>query len=894
MILHGKISFDHLEIDFENFRLFRDGEDIHLTKTEWSLLRELMAHNQQVVTYQLLLQRVWGTEYYDESAYVHTYISRLRKKMEADAANPRYILTESGIGYRIDFPVSKSPSPKPASRPNVETSIPAPEDLMLDAGSETGAKPTVKTVNPLPQDVALHYVGRETEQAELVDLLLKETRLVSVYGRGGVGKTALVCKVLSDLQHGDYETFFDGMVFLSATSTGLNLSRIFSDFKKILPAADTEVLDTPHTGQKSLIQKITAFLDMLSGGNYILLLDNLEDLQRPGTQDLTDEEIETFLQVALTQGSPLRIVVTSRYPVALPRLAKVWEHIIALDEGLPQAESILMLRNSAPDSLTEIHEASEQSLALIAEKTRGFPRALQSVIGLLLEDHLLTLDELIHDDGLFSDEIETVFVQNAIQRLNDEAIRVMQGLALFDSPVDQEGLQRLLHSHSASESIHTVLNRLVRAYFVVYNRASRMFSLHPIDQAYCYSQIPQGTIQEKSPDRFTRYALHHAAAEYYAEKSDSGADTQSYEDMQPNLREFKHRVKAEEYNTAAQILFGVDEQLHRWGYYTLLHDLYIELIDHVDEQQRNQVLLRLGEVRRTVGQVMEAIDLYERVLKHSQNDQELAMAHNNLGWAKYDLGQFDEAVSHWHDANTYFSRYDYTKGMADVQGGIGWVSYLNGSYAEADRYFRQALNLYRKIDDRYGEGVNLGDLGAVFSATGSYGTAIDHLNTALSIASELGAQREQNHKGGYLATALLMTGDLDNALEAAVTARKFDVPSNQYTVAALHGVILTCLNRTNEAKQAFSDAIKYADILLQYSNGLYQARYARALALTGLCLLEGKPFDEAIADYHLATTLCSTAGVIDANVSLLDVLAKYKPHEKLETIKHILENEKKR
>ncbi len=890
--MHGKIHIDRLQIDFENFRLLRDDEAIHLTRTEWALLRELMAHNHQIVTYPLLLQRVWGTEYHDESAYIHTYISRLRKKLEDDAADPRYIVTESGIGYRVDFPLSKSPIDETQARTDAPSNTPAPEDVMLAAPVETAAKAQVKTVNPLPQDVAGYYVGRETEQAELINLLLKGTRLISVYGRGGIGKTALVCKVLYDLQNGEHRTFFDGMVFLSATGTGLNLSHIFTDFKKLLPHVDITPLDTPHAGQKALVQKVTAFLDMLSDGNYILLLDNLEDIQRPGTHELADEEIETFLQVALTQGSTLRIIVTSRYPVALPRPAKVWEHVIALDEGLPQAKAITMLRNSAPDSLREIHDAAEASLALVVEKTRGFPRALQAVVGLLLEDQLLTLDDLIQDEALFSDEIETIFVENAIQRLSDEAIQVMEVLALFDNPVNLEGLEQLLQTHADAEQIRAILNRLVRGYFVNYDRSSRMFSLHPIDQAYCYSRIPQGNLQDKFTSGFNRYTLHRLAAEYYTEKSDLSSILQTYEDIQPHLNEFKHRVGAGEYNRAAEIILALDEQLYLWGYYTRLNDLYTQLIDHVDEKA-NLVRLRLGEAKRSIGQVNDALELYEQVLEKSKDEQELGIAHNKLGWANYDLGQFDEAIVQWQEAYDLFVSIDYAKGMAEAQGGIGWVSYLNGDYTDAIEYFTQALDSFRNAGDRYGEGSNMGDLGAVYSAMNNYDAAIDHLRKSLKIAAELGAQREQNHKGGYLATALLMAEQPDKALEAVITARKFDVPTNQYTVTAIHGVILTCLNRADEAKQAFSETIKYADTLLQHSKGLYQARYARALALAGLSLLEDGDFEKAAADYDLATTLCSTAGVIESNLKLLNALAKCKSSKELDSLRQILLKEMK-
>ena len=77
------------------------GQEIHLTPTEYELLRILMTHPNRVLTDQMLLRQVWGPSYGSEAHYLHVYMGHLRRKIEADPAQPRYLLTEPGVGYRL-------------------------------------------------------------------------------------------------------------------------------------------------------------------------------------------------------------------------------------------------------------------------------------------------------------------------------------------------------------------------------------------------------------------------------------------------------------------------------------------------------------------------------------------------------------------------------------------------------------------------------------------------------------------------------------------------------------------------------------------------------------------------------------------------------------------------
>jgi two-component system KDP operon response regulator KdpE len=92
---------DELRVDFENRRVTVGGRPVELTPIEYRLLAHLALNAGRVLTYRALLQAVWGPEYGDEKEYVWTYIRRLRQKLGEEQEQPRYLLTEPGVGYRL-------------------------------------------------------------------------------------------------------------------------------------------------------------------------------------------------------------------------------------------------------------------------------------------------------------------------------------------------------------------------------------------------------------------------------------------------------------------------------------------------------------------------------------------------------------------------------------------------------------------------------------------------------------------------------------------------------------------------------------------------------------------------------------------------------------------------
>lgn len=95
---------DRLSVDFNRREVIVEGEHIKLRPTEYRLLYHLIENAWWTVPHEQLLAKVWGYEYRDETHYVRLYVNYLREKIEEDPSNPKYILTERGVGYRfVDF-----------------------------------------------------------------------------------------------------------------------------------------------------------------------------------------------------------------------------------------------------------------------------------------------------------------------------------------------------------------------------------------------------------------------------------------------------------------------------------------------------------------------------------------------------------------------------------------------------------------------------------------------------------------------------------------------------------------------------------------------------------------------------------------------------------------------
>jgi two-component system KDP operon response regulator KdpE len=95
------VNFGNISVNLAARRVLVDGSEVHLTPNEYKLLQVLLHHAGKVITQRELLKQVWGPEHLEEPQYLRVFMGQLRRKLEADPAHPKHLVTEPGVGYRL-------------------------------------------------------------------------------------------------------------------------------------------------------------------------------------------------------------------------------------------------------------------------------------------------------------------------------------------------------------------------------------------------------------------------------------------------------------------------------------------------------------------------------------------------------------------------------------------------------------------------------------------------------------------------------------------------------------------------------------------------------------------------------------------------------------------------
>ena len=101
-VIESVVSFGNIAVDFASRVVKVDNDIIKFTATEYNLLTLLIKNDGRVLTHQYILKEIWGQSYSEQTQYLRVFVAQLRKKIEQDPNRPKYIITESGVGYRFN------------------------------------------------------------------------------------------------------------------------------------------------------------------------------------------------------------------------------------------------------------------------------------------------------------------------------------------------------------------------------------------------------------------------------------------------------------------------------------------------------------------------------------------------------------------------------------------------------------------------------------------------------------------------------------------------------------------------------------------------------------------------------------------------------------------------
>lgn len=777
------------------------------------------------------------------------------------------------------------------------------------------AVPRRRVIGTPPVGTNKHFKDREPEMTQILNALVSsdEFCLVSIYGKAGIGKTALACRAMEQLEKARENVF--GLAYHSTQNHNLSLEQIYFSCARILGGSAEKSLGRIWQSSIKVELKIKNLLEFCHDHRIIILLDNLESLQS-ADGGFIDRDLELFINEFLQLPRSPRILLTSREPLRVPLEFRKYEKIIPLEQGLPISNAVDLLMELGKDG--NLEKVPVSVLRKAAKQAFGYPRALEAIVGLLDQDPKLSLQDLLDNRKLFGAKVTENLVIEAHSRLTSDSERVMQALAVFERPTNAVAIKYLLEPYAATLDVDATLARLARGYFVTLNRKTNEYVLHPLDQEYSYSLIP------RDPRKlYNLNALELRAANYFTLLQTPPQTWFTIADLEPQLLAFQHLCKAHEFDAAARLIDTIDSKyLSRWGYLTRVTKMRQQLVNRITEKplrctnfaalgeafrmlgqadkaiyygQRglavaielndasleNVCLGYLGRTFRTIGRVEEAVQYLEQALTIARKigDRASEGRHlGNLGSAYYNLGELQASIDTLTQSIAINQGIGQKSEEGERWGHLGNPYFYLGKYSKAIELYDNALSISRELRQRRGEGYWLWVSGRAYVSAGYNEQGIDRLQRAAEIAKEIDDYRLECFALGFLAETYLHMNQLVQAFTTIDKAAKHDVPELNANVAAIRGIILARLGNSQEAILSLQRAIQLSSTLLKRTKRFFEAKYTRGMSFATLALLNqtarnrNTNLEKASQAYVDAINNCSGAGVLSRNLKILDEL----------------------
>ncbi|MHB8596935.1 MAG: tetratricopeptide repeat protein [Ktedonobacteraceae bacterium] len=642
------------------------------------------------------------------------------------------------------------------------------ENSLREKTQRTKSVLTQRIVGPHIQDVTDHFKDRLPDLAEVSrNLARKSCRVVSIVGRGGIGKTALASKILAELEqnrwlHANEPIKVDGIIYLSThVGSGITLENIFLKCSRMLGDDSIEAIwkDT-HI---QTYDKIDYLLGHLEFGFYILFLDNFEDLLNNENQ-LLDNSLELFMNMVLNISNGLKILITSREVLKLDLSVQRCAYQLTLREGLPLQDSIEFLREMDPQGEYGLAKLTESELGEIVLLVHGVPRALQLFASILANDPFSNITKLKETFYDVSDVVEKLAKEN-YRRLDDASRMVSLALTIYRRPVSTLAVDYLLEPFFPGLDVPSIVRRLTRAQTVSVDRVSGLVALHPIDRDYISSHYnnQQELIQN----------LEKRASEYYHSQRTPKDTWQSLEDIRTVLYEIEHLQNAKLFEEASAILDEIDaDYLEMWGYYERLIQMRTNLPQALSETCIIRNKLRLSRIFSLIGQLTPSADYANQAIELAQNREEVALESEALGeiaGVHRDIGEYEKAIAAFQKALDLAQKVDYKELIGSHLIGLGRTHRTLGHIDRAIECFETALQIYQKTESttvntpikrQYLLALIMDSIGLSYRARGQFLQARGYYEQGLIISHSIGDRGGKAYRLSNLGSAYRTMGDM--------------------------------------------------------------------------------------------------------------------------------------
>jgi tetratricopeptide (TPR) repeat protein len=634
--------------------------------------------------------------------------------------------------------------------------------MRLAAGDTTGGMSMRCHVVGTPISYGLgNFKNRIAQRAQILGWVADpNTRLITIYGRRGIGKSSLVAKVVEMLA--DSEGNCSGVVNLSTRTGGpVTVERIFFACAELADADEKRILSNLWSNSRDPREKILELFAAMGQGTHVIVLDNIEDQLSDDGQP-KDSDLSLFLDVVFRAPRAPCVIITTQVPIALDPAMRRWEARLNLNEGLPLAESVDLLRELDRNGDAGLLDAPQGQLEEAAVRLHGVPRALELTVGALAEDHLTlpTLKDLLEDFTARGDIVDQL-AHSRYRRLDDEARMTLDVLAVFSVPVTREAVEWVLRPLAPGLDPARALSRLAQVHMLSVDRRTREFALHPLDADIAYGALP-------STGPTSKRVLERRVADWYGRRRQP-APWSAVTDVINHRHEYEHRLRAGDYDSAALVIEEIGEFLIWHGSVREVLGMHLALKDHVsDDQAVLACLVVYGQACHIGGPVPDAVPALRQAIPLAEkagNRLQLWRALYSLGDVYRILRKSPEAIEALSRAAALAREFDDPQRKAFGLLSLSLSYTYAGSVSEALEAAEHLHVLAEQTEDPVIRG-QLGDArSSAYIVARRWADAINAANQAVAAYAESSGLEAIGYARNLQGIALLGLGRVQEAIE---------------------------------------------------------------------------------------------------------------------------------